>query len=230
MAISPKHILAALGGHIAGSSAGAAAQGHLINEMREEGKDDRINRLQAWLMAKRHLGPGAQTLAQPGLNNAYYTKTRDGNPLIVYDPDTMTRSTMAHEIGHGLQDKDGALSHKLYGTSRAFGPLTSMIGGGMLADKALRRKGLATMGVGAAISVPHLVEEAVASLRARKLLDGDSKGLGEAWGTYAVGALGAPAAAGASTYGISKAMESPALKSGWKKLLSKARKFVGAVK
>jgi len=201
MALPPDvlRVLAPLMGLLGGQEADAQIRHVAVKKMRQQMKDDRISDLKTWLLAKKHLGPDALVVARPGLGNAYYTRTRDGRPTIVYDPKFKSRSVIGHEIGHGVREREGRLTSALYGPSIALGPSTSTAGALLAgASRSYRPIGLGLAAAGVGISTPHLLEEGGATTKAQEIV-GPTVGTGPALATYLSGALAAPAAAGGLT-------------------------------
>ena len=157
-------------------------------------------------MVHRHLDPDTRVIRQPlrsPVDAGYVSRNREAPPAVVYHPLLGRRSVIKHEIGHGLQDRDRKLVHRLYGPSRALGPTTSAIGAALAASGNVRvRTGLGLAAAGLIGSAPHLIEEAQATRRAREMMGDRGHGLTPAFRTYLHNAITAPVFAGGGVYGV----------------------------
>jgi len=136
---------------------------------------------------KRHLGPNIVLRPVEGLGNASYVQEKDevGNVMhvITYDP-KVKMSVIAHEIGHADRAFPTSPVLDVLGpTALAYGSyhLGKRLGQG----KPVGRLPGVAVGVGAGMSLPTLINEYLATQRAKELVD-DPSGLAEAYATYAL--------------------------------------------
>jgi hypothetical protein len=151
-----------------------------------ENKSDRIDKQELAAWARKYLKTkNVEVVPIKNLNNAAYVPhMRDGEQYhgIVYDP-TMNKSVGAHEIGHGM----GKIPRVPFSDKLA--PL--LIGYGAYRaghnNFDAHEAGLLPLLAGAAIQLPTVADEWLASHNARKILKENNiepKGLNRAWLTY----------------------------------------------
>lgn len=159
-------------------------------------------------MVQKNLGDHSVAVPVPGMGNASYQSVDfNGNKwhLVKYDPN-VGQSAIAHEIGHGMGRIPRVPFADLIGPSMMLtGAYNSGLryGMGAPADPLMIGLGLG----GLAITAPTLLDEWMASHRAKKILQKENlkpHGLRRAWGTYAVPTALA-AGLGLTGYGIGSA-------------------------
>ena len=137
--------------------------------------------------AKRHLGQNVVMRPVEGMGNAAYSQEKDeqGNTrhVITYDP-RVKMSVIAHEIGHADWQLPSAPAMDVLGpTLLAYGSYRA--GKHLGRGEPIGTVAKATAGAGAGLSVPTLVNEYLATQRAKEMVD-DPAGLTSAYATYAL--------------------------------------------
>lgn len=136
---------------------------------------------------RRHLGSNIVLRPVEGLGNASYAQEKDGTGntvhVITYDP-KVKMSIIAHEIGHADRSFPTSPVLDVLGpTALAYGSyhLGKRLGKG----EPTGRLPWIAAGLGAGMSAPTLINEHLATQRAKELVD-DPAGLAGAYATYAL--------------------------------------------
>ena len=136
---------------------------------------------------KRHLGPNVVLRPVEGLGNAAYSqeKNEQGSVthVITYDP-RVKMSVIAHEIGHADKKLPSFPAMDVLGpTLLAYGSYHA--GKNLGQGKPIGGLAKTTAGLGAGMSAPTLINEYMATQRAKELVE-DPAGLSAAYATYAL--------------------------------------------